>query len=329
MLQGKAWQASEFGSPQQVLKLESRDWGEPMEGWLLVEVSATGVALPDLMMTQGIYPLVPVPPVTPGQEVCGKVVAVRDSSRFHVGERILGTTAFYCGSGGLAEYAYVSEAQCSHVPSTLSDEEAAGFYIGFRTAHAGLVERAKLQSGEFLLVLGGSGSSGATAIQLGKALGAVVIAVASGPEKLAFCRTVGADHVIDRISDDLDARLEEITGGQGVNVIFDPVGGELATNAVKSIARFGRIVIIGFAAGSWIVLDPLDMVLRNYSAVGTFAGGFTPEEDARAVQILCEMAERGQLKTPIGKVFAFDEVPSLIQQIADGAPSGKLAVRVR
>src|ERR1019366_7734818 len=163
MFKGRAWTAEQFGAPKEVLTLQDRDWGDPPKGFMLVKVDAAGVALPDLMMTRGIYPLVPNPPVTPGQEVAGHVVATRAGSPFAIGDRIVGVTAYSEGSGGLAEYAFVNEIHSTRIPSTLSDDEAAGFYIGFRTAYAALVEGARLRQGEFLLGLGGACGFGATA----------------------------------------------------------------------------------------------------------------------------------------------------------------------
>lgn len=329
MLEGRAWVANEFGAPGDVLHLVNRTWGKPPEGYLLIEVAAAGVALPDLMMTQGIYPLVPEPPVTPGQEACGFVVANGAGGRYKEGDRVFGPTAFYSGSGGLADYAFVKESQCSLAPPNLSDTEAAGFYIGFRTAYAALVERTGLKPGEHLVVLGGSGSTGATAIALGKALGAKVTAIASGADKLEFCKRIGADFVIDRRAGDVAKRIRDITSGDGADVIVDPVGGDLAAKAVEAVARFGRIAVIGFASGSWIDLNPLDMVLRNYSAVGVFAGGFTEVEDAEACAALCHLAHEEKLKVPMGKIYDFEDVPEMIDRMKDSSEPGKLTVRVR
>lgn len=324
----RMWRSTRFGAPRDVLKLEQTQLPPLKKGTLLIKVTACGVGLPDLLMTRGVYPLVPEPPVTPGQEVAGEVVATGSGSSFAVGDKVMGITLFTRGSGGYADYAVIKESCSRRIPSTFSDEEAAGFLIAYRTAYAALVERAALVRNEVLLVLGAAGSSGVAAIQLGKALGATVIAVAGSGDKRAFCLSAGADHVIDYKTCDISMEVLRITADKGADVIFDPVGGDLGTKTLKCIARFGRLALIGFASGSWPTLDPLDMVTRNYSAVGVFVGGFSPEEDKIAFDRLCEMAERGEVKTLIGKVGSFAEVPEIIHLLESNPPPGKLVVRV-
>lgn len=326
MFEGRQWIANSFGEPGKVIEQVSRSWSEPPEGKVLVKVLATGAGLPDSLMVKGVYPLVKSPPATPGQEVCGEVVATAVNSPFTVGQRVMGITDFVGGSGGFADYAYVLERRCRAVPSVLSDTEAAGFVIPFHTASSAFVVRTRLVAGETVVILGAGGSSGAAAIQFAKALGAKVIAVAGGLEKLAFCTEQGADHVIDYRSEELPGKILEYTGGVGADVIFDPVGGDTAAASVKAIARHGRVALIGFASGSWLQLDPVDMVLRNYSAVGVFAGGFSPADDAIAYDGMCQMAEQGKLRTPIAQAYSFAEVPELLQRIAEGPPAGKLVL---
>ncbi len=328
MFEGSQWVAKDFGEPAKVIERITRKWSEPREGHVLVKVLAAGAGLPDSLMVKGVYPLVKTPPATPGQEVCGEVVATAANSPFTPGQRVMGITDFVGGSGGFADYAYVLERRCRPVPSTLSDTEASGFLIPFHTASSAFVVRTRLVAGETVVILGAGGSSGAAAVQFAKALGARVIAVAGGTEKLEFCTAQGADHVIDYRSENLTAKILEYSGGAGADVIFDPVGGETATAAVKAIARHGRIALIGFASGGWLQLDPVDMVLRNYSAVGVFAGGFSPAEDAQAYDGMCRMAEQGQLRTPIAQIYSFEDVPALLARIDGGPPAGKLVVEV-
>ena len=298
--QGRAWTAGRFGAPGQVLSYEPRIWDEPGEGAVLVEVIAAGVGLPDLLMTQGSYPLVRKPPVTPGQEVCGRVVSTSAGSRFSVGDRIFGPTYFSAGSGGFATHTYVTDRLATIAPASLSDEEAAGFFIGFRTAYTALVTRTKLEAGETVLVLGGSGGTGAAAISLAKALGARVLAVASSDARRAFCLGIGADAVIGRDPDAIRSEVAALTGDAGCDVVIDPVGGEIAHAALDVVARYGRFATIGYASGSWPMLNPIDMVMRNYSVVGVLAAGFTPEEDADHNAELIDLADKGRIRTPIG-----------------------------
>ncbi len=325
---GHAWSADHFGAPEIVLSYGPRTWDDPGEGAVLVEVNAAGIGLPDLLMIEGSYPLVRRPPVTPGQEVCGTVVATSAGSRFSVGDRILGPTYFYAGSGGFATHAYVSDPQAMIAPASLSDEEAAGFWIGFRTAYSALVTRADLAPGETVLVLGGSGGTGAAAISLAKALGARVLAVASSETGRAFCLGIGADEVIDRDPDAIRSEVAAQTGGVGCDVVIDPVGGEIANAALEVVARYGRFATIGFASGSWPTLDPIHMVMGNYSVVGVLAAGFTPEEDADQNAELIDLADKGRIRTPIGRVATLEEIPEVLASLNGAAPPGKQIVRL-
>jgi NADPH2:quinone reductase len=327
MFEGRAWRVVSFGDPTEGVQLQETRWPDPPEGQALVRVRTAGAGFPDLMMASGHFPGLDTPPIGLGEEVAGEVVAVAPDSAFAVGDQIMGITPFFTGWGGYADYAYVLEQSATRIPAGMTDEQAGGFPIAFRTAYVALVERAPVSPGQTLLVLGGAGSSGVAATQLGKALGATVIAVAGSDEKLAFCARYGADHVINYRTADLTEAIDAITGGRGVDLIFDPVGGETAAKAVKSLARYGRIAVLGLASGSTVRIDSIDLLMRNYSAVGVFAGGHTPEEDAAAWGRLYDLAERKEITTPVGTVYSFDEVPAMIRQ--QGAPPpGKSVVRV-
>jgi NADPH2:quinone reductase len=328
MFAGRAWRVVKFGEPKDAAELQEMTWDEPAPGRVLIRVRTAGAGFPDLMMTAGHFPLLGAPPFGLGEEAAGEVVAVAPGSRFSVGDQITGITGFLEGWGGYAEYAYVREHSAIRIPEGMTDEQAGGFPIGFRTAFAGLVERAPVQAGQTLLILGAAGSSGATALQLGKALGATVIAVAGSQEKLEFCARFGADHVLNYRTDDLTSRIAEITNGRGVDVIYDPVGGETAATAVKSLVRNGRIAVVGLASGAPVALDSLDMMLRNYSAVGVLAiPNDDPDVEAAVWSRLAGLAEQGAITTPVGRVYGFDEVPRMIaEQSAPGA--GKSVVRV-
>jgi len=328
MFSGRAWRVVKFGEPKEAIELQEMTWGEPSPGQVLIRVRTAGAGFPDAMMTAGHFPLLGDPPFGLGEEAAGEVVAVPPGSRFAVGDQVTGITGFLEGWGGFAEYTYVREGSAIRIPVGMTDEQAGGFPIGFRTAYAGLVERAPVQGGQTLLVLGAAGSTGAAALQLGKALGATVIAVAGSQEKLEFCARYGAHHALNYRADDLTARIAEITDGRGVDLIYDPVGGDTASRALESIARNGRIAVIGLASGTVVPLDPMDMLLRNYTAVGVLA---TPDDDplveAGVWDHLAGLAEQGAISTPVGTVYGFDEVPRMIaEQTAPGA--GKSVVRV-
>jgi NADPH2:quinone reductase len=328
MFTGRAWRVVKFGAAEDAAQLQEMTWVEPQPGKILIRVRAAGAGYPDRMMTDGDYPLLGAPPFGLGEEAAGEVVAVPQGSRFAVGDQVTGITGFLEGWGGYADYAYLLEGSTIRIPQGMTDEQAGGFPIGFRTAYAGLVDRAPVESGQTLLVLGAAGSAGAAAVQLGKALGARVIAVAGSREKAEFCARFGADHVLNHRTDDLTARIAEITDGRGVDLIYDPVGGDTAAVAVKSLARNGRIALIGLASGVPAPLDWMDMVLRNYSAVGVLAVPHDdPAAEAAVWRRLAELAEQGVITTPVGQVYGFDEVPRMIAgQLAP--PAGKSVVRV-
>jgi NADPH2:quinone reductase len=278
-----------------VLRVQLLSWSAPVEGQLLVKVRTCGVGLSDLLMTRGQCPLGSNPPVGPGLEVAGEVVAVANGSPFAVGDRVMGATAVLENGGGCSEYAYVREAVTQRVPAAVSDEEVAGFVIGSRAAYAGLAQRVVIAPGRTLLVLGAAGNTGASALQLGKALGARVIAVAGTAEKVAFCTDLGADHTINYRTSDLVDAVKTITEAKGADVIFDPVGGELATRAAAAVARHGQIATIGYASGSWLIPDPIDMAMRNYAVMGVSVVG-TPAEDREAYGRLINLAKIRAIK---------------------------------
>jgi NADPH:quinone reductase len=327
VVKGRAWKVVRFGDPMDAVQLQEVSWPDPPQGQALVRVRTAGAGLPDLLMAGGHFPLLDKPPIALGEEVAGDVVAVAPGSRFSAGDTIMGITAFLHGWGGYADYAYVIEQSAARVPSALSDEQAGGFPIGFRTAYAGLVERASVAAGETVLVLGAAGSAGSAAVQLAKALGATVLAVAGSAEKLALCTRFGADHVINYKTADLTREIAELTDGRGVDLIYDTVGGDLAATSVASLARNGRIAIVGLASGATVELNSLDLLLRNCSAVGVLAAGYTPDEDAAAWDALVDLAERKAITTPVGTVYSFADVPSMIRQQVS-PPPGKSVVRV-
>jgi NADPH:quinone reductase len=313
--------------PKDVLHLEEYTWAEPSEGQLLVKVRASGVNLADQLIVRGYYPGISTP-LVPGLEAAGEVVAVGPGSTFAVGDQVMGITTFAEGLGSFADYAYIREPTAARIPSTFSDEEAAGFVLGFRTAYTGLVERVPVEAGQVLAVLGAGGSSGSATVILGKALGATVIAVAGTDAKLEFCTKIGADHGVNYRTADVGAELKRLTDGKGVDVIFDLVGGETGTQALQGISERGRVAVVGYASGSFLTVDPLDVLLRNYAVVGVYAGGFTPEEEAAATRQLVDMAERSDIHPPISVEYSFDEVPEAIESLQSGSPAGKTIIRM-
>jgi len=306
-----AWQAESFGEPLDVLALKEIEKPVPGPGEVLIKVRAVGLGLPDLMSVQGRYPFVPTPPAIPGHSFAGIIESTGPGSSFAPGMRAMARTLYESHAGALAEYALARDFHTFPAPDELDDAQAAAFALSYHTAYVGLASRGKLAAGETVLVLGGSGATGSAAIELGKALGARIIATARGQAKADFCRAQGADLVIDTILSHIGEALRDLTGGYGADLIFDPVGGEPSDQAVQAIATGGRLVLIGNAAGL-PKLNPLDMIGRTYSAIGAAFPNRTEAERKQAITDLDHLVACGQLKVPVEGQYAFEEAPRII-----------------
>jgi NADPH2:quinone reductase len=327
MVMTKSWRADRFGNPAEVLRLVELDLPDPPEKCVAVRVAATGIGGPDFLMLKGGYPMVKAPPVSPGQEVVGTVTAAGPGSKFKPGDRVMGQTLYYDGWGGYAEYCLLPDFRTYLAPDWLSDEQAAGFIIPYKTAYAALVTRTELKPGETLLVLGAAGSSGVAAIQLGKHLGARIIAVASARDKLDFCKSIGADEVINYREANVVDQVAALTNGKGVDIVFDPVGGAFAEEMMQTLAPQGRFALIGYSSGRWPNIDSRQIVLKDCSVVGVQASGRPRAELEKSMLAMLEMARQGSITLPIGRIFEFDEVPTVIQLLEAGPPPGKLILR--
>lgn len=322
----RAWQVIRHGEPAAALEPVEAEPPAPGPGQVRIRVAAAGLGLPDVMMCRGTYPMTPALPFTPGQEATGVVTAVGEGCEARVGERVMGVSVFYQGHGGLAEEALLVDGFTFRAPDTIPDAEAAAFLIPGHTAHLALVRRGALQPGETLLVLGGAGGTGSAAIQLGRALGARVLATARGAERVAFCRALGAHHVIDRNDGDVAASVREHTGGRGADVVFDPVGGDALETATRCIAHEGRILAVGFASGDDARLSTRHLMTHSYAVVGVMVGGY-PRAFALDVQRdLLQRHARGELRVPVDRVVGFDELPGALEELATGRVLGKLVL---
>jgi NADPH:quinone reductase len=319
----RAWQVQGAGEPMDVLHLIELDPPEPGPGQVRIRVTAAGIGLPDVFMCRGTYPLTPPLPFTSGQEATGTVTAVGEGVDIPLGSRIMCVTMFWQGSGSFAEECLVAADSLFEVPDGLTDAEAAGFWIPHLTGWIGLVDRGQLAAGDWLAVLGGAGGSGIAAIQLGHALGAQVIAVVSDEERAAFCRELGADTTINRRDGPLAPALREATGGHGVDLIYDPVGGAAAEDAAGALARYGRLLAVGFASGAWPTLATHNLVVANTSLVGVFAGGYAREELDAIHANLAMLIGEGRLRNAVTAEIPFDELNSALQRMAQGGVVGK------
>jgi NADPH2:quinone reductase len=324
----RAWQVQSHGEPVDVLRPVELAPPEPGPGQVAIKVTAAGIGLPDVFMCRGIYPLTPPLPFTPGQEGVGIVTAAGEGVEVPLGARVMVVTAFTEGHGSFAEHSLANATSTFPVPDGLTDSEAAGFWIPHFTGWIGLVERGHLTAGEWLVVLGAAGGSGIAAVQLGRALGARVIAVVSDDERAAFCQELGAEATVNRKDGPLAPALREITDGRGVDVIYDPVGGSVAVDAAKALARDGRLLAVGFASGSWPRIEPHDLVVANTSFVGVFAGGYARAELDRMHERLSALIGDGRLRSAVTATVPYDQLPHAVQRLADNAVVGKLVVDV-
>jgi NADPH2:quinone reductase len=307
---------------------------EPGPGQVLVDVRAAGINFPDLLMIQGLYQEKLDPPFVPGGEAAGVVSAVGDGvTEFAPGDPVMLTTASdgTSMSGAFAEKAVAGVHQLLAMPRSMSFEQGAGFVIAYGTAYYALKQRAGLQPGETLLVLGAAGGVGAAAVEIGKAMGARVVAAASTIEKLEFARQVGADETVDYTKDDLRDRVKELTGGHGADVVFDPVGGTLAEQALRATAWDGKLLVIGFAAGE-IPRIPLNLaLLKGASIVGVYWGAWVGREPDRSRQNFAElftMVDSGRLSPRVTDVYPLEDFREALGTIEARRARGKVVLQM-
>lgn len=321
----KAVLARAFAPPEQ-LALEEAPERHPAPGEVVIAVKACGVNFLDGLIVQGKYQLKPPLPFSPGAEVAGIVVArgagVTSPAE---GERVLAAI----GYGGYAEQASVEAARVIPLPAGMDFITAAAFPITYATSHHALKDRAHLRPGETLLVLGAAGGVGLTAVEIGKMLGARVIACASSEDKLALCRQYGADALINYKSSDLRERVRELTEGRGVDVVYDPVGGAYAEPAVRSLAFNGRYLVIGFASGE-IPKIPLNLLLLKVaSLIGVFWGAFAraqPQKNAENFAELLGWYAAGRLKPHVSATFPLSAYREALDAVMGRRVQGKVVL---
>lgn len=303
----RALLCKEHGLPD---KLElATDVAEPIAeaGQVIIDVKAAGLNFPDVLIIQGKYQFQPDMPFSPGGECAGVVLSVGEGvDRYKPGDKVIAMT----GSGCFRDQIAADQNAVMPMPEGLDFKQAAGVAMTYFTSYHALKQRADLKEGETLLVLGAAGGVGSTAVELGKLMGARVIAAASSEEKLAMCRELGADETINYSEQDLKTAIKELTGGKGVDVIYDPVGGDYAEPALRGMAWNGRYLVIGFASGP-IPEVPLNLaLLKGCSIVGVFWGRFIAEEPKvhlQNIQELWGLFAEGKLKPAINDVFPLED----------------------
>lgn len=314
--------------PADSLVIEDVPAPEVREREVKVRVRAAGLNFPDTLIIEGRYQLKPPLPFSPGSEMAGEVISVGDQvTRFKVGDRVAGWTGF----GAFAEEVVVPEERLLPVPDGMSDEQAAAFTMVYGTSYHALKQRARLQPGETLLVLGASGGVGLAAVELGKAMGARVIAAASSAEKLAVAAEAGADEGIDYTREPLKEAAKRLSGGQGVDVIYDPVGSEYTEQALRAMAWNGRHLIVGFAAGDIPKIPANLPLLKGCSVVGVFWGEFTrrePVANGENMQELLRLFEEGRIHPRISGVYAFEDYAEALGALTGRRATGKIVLKV-
>jgi len=314
-----------WGGPE-TLSLEEVPSPKPGPGEVLVQVKAAGVNFPDLLIIQNKYQLKPELPFTPGAELAGVVRAVGPGvTHVKPGEPVVAMV----NTGAFAEECVASGARVMPLYDGVDFAAAAAFTLTYGTAWHALKDRGALRAGETLLVLGAAGGVGIAAIDIGKALGARVIAAASSDEKLAACRARGADETINYAKDDLRERLRALTGDKGADVVFDPVGGPFAEPALRGTAWRGRFLVVGFADGE-IPRIPLNLaLLKGCSIVGVYWGGWLqrePEASRREMQSLVDLLKQGKLKPLVSARYPLARVPEALAAIAARRVTGKVVI---
>ena len=321
----KTMLCKQYGPPESLV-LEDVESPKAGPGQVVVEVKACGVNFPDVLIIENKYQFKPKLPFAPGGEISGVVKELGDGvTNVAVGDRVLASTGF----GGFAEEIAIPATAAVPIPDSMDFPTAAAFLMTYGTSYYALKDRAKIRPGESLVVLGAAGGVGLAAVELGKALGARVIAAASSEEKLAVCREHGADETIDYSKDSLKDEMKKLTGGKGADVVYDPVGGDYSEAAIRATAWEGRFLVIGFAAGD-IPRIPLNLtLLKSCQIVGVFWGAFVgrePEANNRNTRELFELFEKGTIKPYVSSTYSLADAAAALNEIGGRRAKGKIVV---
>lgn len=298
----------------------------PGAGEVLIEIKAASLNFPDILIVQNKYQVKPPLPFVPGSEYAGVVQAVGAGvTHLKVGQSV----ACLSGTGGFATHTLAPAERCMPLPPGFPFVDAAAFIMTYGTSHHALADRAQLKAGETVLVLGAAGGVGTAAIQLAKAMGAKVIAAASSDEKCALCKSIGADSTINYAKENLREAIKALTGGNGPDVIYDPVGGDLAEPAFRSIAWRGRYLVVGFAAGPIPALPFNLALLKGASIVGVFWGDYSRREPKANAAMMAELAQwygQGKIKPVIDSTMPMAELKAAYAHMGSRGVKGKLVM---
>ncbi len=323
----RALVCNEYGPPDSLV-IEDHDDPQPGEGQVLVDVHAAGINFPDVLAIAGQYQVRTPPPFVPGNEAAGVVSGVGPGvTQFAVGNKVI----FNSMGGAFAEKCVADVKRCAPLPDSLGFEQGAGFSVTYGTSYHALKQSAGLEPGETILVLGAAGGVGIAAVEIAKTMGATVIAAASNCEKLDFAASAGADHTINYVKEPLKERAKELTGGDGVDVVYDPVGGELAEQALRALAWHGRHLVIGFASGEIPRFPANIALLKEASIVGVWWGTWAaknPVLQAENVAGLARLVASGALAPRVTASYALDEFAAAFAAITGRRALGKVTLRM-
>jgi len=323
----KAWRVHAWGEPE-TMSFEDIAVPEPGSGEVRIRNHAAGLNFFDILQVQGKYQIKPPFPFTPGAEVAGVVDAVGPGvTEFSIADRVLSITH----GGAMAEYSIGRVGVTFAIPASMDFPEAAAFPIVYHTSYFALRERAALRAGEWLLVHAGASGVGMSAIQLGRAFGARVIATAGSSEKLDFSRSLGAEHAINYSDGAWVDQVKQLTGGRGADVIYDPVGGDIFDLSTKCIAPGGRLLVIGFASGRIPAIAANRILIKDIAIVGALWGTYAtahPEYLAEAQQALADLYIKDVVHPPKPRCYRLDQAPAALRDLANRKVLGKAALTI-
>ncbi len=323
----KAWRVPDWCEPEQ-MSFEDIPVPEPAAGELRIKNHAAALNFYDILLIQGKYQVKPPRPFTPGSEVAGVVDAVGEGvTEFKPGDRVQAIAS----SGTYCEYSLTPTAKCFRIPDAMSFAEAAAMIVIYQTSYFALTHRTQVTPGEWLLVHAGAGGVGMSAMQIGKALGARIIATAGSEEKLQFCLSQGAEHALNYRDASWVEQVKQITGGHGADIIYDPVGGEVFDLSTKCIAAEGRLLVIGFAGGTIPSVAANRILLKNMSVVGVYWGGYVekhPQYVHEAEAALFAMYESGQIKPIVSQSYPLADAVQALHDLATRKTIGKVVLTI-
>ena len=323
----KAYVCREFG-PVESHKIEEIEDPRAEAGQVVVDVKAAGVSFPDVLIVQGKYQFQPPFPFSPGGEIAGIISEVGEGVvDWKVGDRVIAMT----GNGGIAEKVVAFEMTLMPLPDSMDFKDGAAFPLNYGTTYHALKQRGQLQAGETLLVTGAGGGVGTTAIEIGKAMGARVIAAASSEEKLEIAKNLGADEVINYSDGELKEKVKALTEGLGADVIYDPVGGDVFDESIRCINWGGRLLVIGFAAGRIPNIPVNYPLIKGFSVIGVRAGEYgrrDPIKGKENIEIINDLAQSGKIKPYICKTFQFKESKEALIYLKERKLVGKVAILI-